>query len=273
MVANMLKGMIVGSRPHAVRETTTMKRHDYGPWMCVPMNVVNRPTTTILFFRVVLRSWGICRFSEADYGGGWCAVEVVQSDGCAWVGLHGRVPFRLRGIHRQAQQEVPAPPQLEQQFLGLFLGGILKLDKLDMAWQTKSSPSRKPRLKGVLRGESMVSDTIAELADCGLRKPTRDLPDRDQAIFGEIPILFACAENAAASPASGGCDSGGGLAQLEMRLSPSPANVTQGTMLQLGGLGGGGGWPRSAMPSPGNYGPQNYGRERDAAFKQDESRV
>ena len=33
----------------------------------------------------------------------------------------------------------------EQQFLGLFLGGILKLDKLNMAWQTKSSPSRKPR--------------------------------------------------------------------------------------------------------------------------------
>ena len=27
-----------------------MKRHDYGPWMCVPMNVVNRLTTTILFF-------------------------------------------------------------------------------------------------------------------------------------------------------------------------------------------------------------------------------
>ena len=50
MVADMLKGMIVGSRPHTVRSTTAMKRHDYGPWMCVPMNVENRPTTTILFF-------------------------------------------------------------------------------------------------------------------------------------------------------------------------------------------------------------------------------
>ena len=50
MVSNMLKGMIVGSRPHTVRSTTAMKRHDYGPWMCVPMNVANRPTTTILFF-------------------------------------------------------------------------------------------------------------------------------------------------------------------------------------------------------------------------------
>ena len=44
-----------------------------------------------------------------------------------------------------------------------------------MAWQTKSSPSRKPRLKGVFRGESMVSDTITELIDCGPRKLTRDL--------------------------------------------------------------------------------------------------
>ena len=50
MAASMLKGMIVGLRPHTTRETMTMKRHDYGPWTCVPMNVVNRPTTTILFF-------------------------------------------------------------------------------------------------------------------------------------------------------------------------------------------------------------------------------
>ena len=42
----------------------------------------------------------------------------------------------------------------EQQFLDLFLGGILKLDKLNMAWQPKSSPSRKPRLRGVFSGES-----------------------------------------------------------------------------------------------------------------------
>ena len=58
-----------------------------------------------------------------------------------------------------------------------------------------------------------------------------------------------------------------------MRLPPSPANVTHGTMLQLGGPGGGGWWPRSAMSSPGHYGPQSYGYERDAAFKQDESGV
>ena len=95
----------------------------------------------------------------------------------------------------------------------------------------------------------MVSDTVTELIDCGLRKLTRDLPDRNQTIFGEISILAACAENAAASPAPGGGGSRGGGAQLDLRLPPSPANVTQGTLLQLGGPGGGGGWPRSAMSS------------------------
>ena len=50
----------------------------------------------------------------------------------------------------------------------------------------------------------MVSDTFKELIECGLRKLTRDLEDRSQSIFGEIPILFACAENTSASPAPSG---------------------------------------------------------------------
>ena len=49
-VSNMLKGMIVGSRSHFVRETMTDRHHDYGPWMCVPMSVPNRPRTTQQFF-------------------------------------------------------------------------------------------------------------------------------------------------------------------------------------------------------------------------------
>ena len=157
----------------------------------------------------------------------------------------------------------------EQKFLGLFLGGILKLDKLNMAWQTKSSPSRQPRLKGVFKGGSMVSDTIKELVDCGLRKLARDLADRNQAIFGEIPILFACAENVGASPLPRGGGSGGGLAQRELRLPPSPAKVSQGTLLQLCGAGGGGGWPRSAMASPSHSGPQAGDEERKQRFSRD----
>ena len=120
------------------------------------------------------------------------------------------------------------------------------LDKLNMAWQSMSSPSRKPRRKGVFSGESMVSDTFNELIECGLRKLTRDLEDRSQTVFGGIPILLACAENASsASPAPSGGGSGGGGGQINMRLPPSPANVTQGTVLQLGVAGGGGAWMAS----------------------------
>ena len=104
-----------------------------------------------------------------------------------------------------------------------------------------------------------------------LQRNINDLvvPDRNQTIFGEIPILFACAENTSASPAPGGGGLGGGGAQLDMRLPLSPANVTQGTMLQLGGPGGGGGgWPRSVMSSPGHYGPQPAAQDKIDRFTQ-----
>ena len=255
MVSDMLKGMIVGSRPHTVRNTTTMQRHDYGPWMCVPMNVVNRPTTTILFFewyyavgaysdsprQMMVAEEALSNWFKAMDALGQVYMGEFRTDCAAYIVKHNKkFPLRLN----------------EQQFLDLFLGGILKLDKLNMAWHTKSSPSRKPRLKGVFSGESMVSDTFNELIECGLRKLPRDLEDRSQTIFGEVPIIFACAENASASPAPSGGDSGGGGTQINLRLPPSPANVTQGTMLQLGVAGGGGGWPRSAMAPPGHYGPQ-----------------
>jgi hypothetical protein len=42
-----------------------------------------------------------------------------------------------------------------------------------------------------------------------------------------------------------------------MRLPAPPANVTQGTLLQLGTPGGNGGGLRSALSSPGHYGPTN----------------
>ena len=33
MVQNMLKGMIVGSRPYVTRDKTTRRAHDYGMWI------------------------------------------------------------------------------------------------------------------------------------------------------------------------------------------------------------------------------------------------
>ena len=233
MVADMLKGMIVGSRPHVVRKTVTMVRHDHGPWMCVPMNVINRPTSTMQFFEWY---YSVGAYSEEprqlmvaeDALSNWCKVmdalgQVYMSEfrkDCAEYVVKHNVKYQLR--------------LNEQNFLDLFIGGILKLDKLNMAWHTKSSPSRKPRLKGVFTNDSMVSDTFNELIQCGLRKLTRDLEDRGQTIFGEIPILFACAVNASTSPAPSGGGSGGGGGQINLRLPAPPASVTQGTLLQLG---------------------------------------
>ena len=51
---------------------------------------------------------------------------------------------------------------------------------------------------------------------------------------------------------------GGGGGQIDMRLPTPPAQVTQGTLLQLGTAGGGGGGrPRSAMTPSSHYGPQS----------------
>ena len=110
MVANMFKGTIVGSRPRTVRETTTVKRNDYGPWMCVPMNVPNRLTETLKFFEwyYAVGNWEVFRHGEADDGGRRGAVELLQGDGHARADLHRRVPHRLRGVYDQAQQEVSA---------------------------------------------------------------------------------------------------------------------------------------------------------------------
>ena len=59
-----------------------------------------------------------------------------------------------------------------------------------------------------------------------------------------------------------------------MRLPPAPANATQGTILQLGGYGSGGGCPHSAMAPQSHYGPQgNYDGRRSAELSRDESRL
>ena len=46
----MLKGMLVGSRPKNIRANTTTTHHSHGPQSCVPASVVNRPKTTVEFF-------------------------------------------------------------------------------------------------------------------------------------------------------------------------------------------------------------------------------
>ena len=72
--------------------------------------------------------------------------------------------------------------------------------------------------------------------------------------------MFACSVNVSTSPAPGGGGSGGGGGQINMHLPSPPANVTQGTLLQLGTAGGSGGRLRSAISSPGHYGPNPQDR-------------
>ena len=105
------------------------------------MNAVNRPTTKILLFEWY---YSVGAYADSprqmmvaeDALSNWCKamdalVQVYmgefRSDCAAYVVKHNK-KFQLR--------------LNEQQFLDLFLGGILKLDKPNMAWQTKSSPSR-----------------------------------------------------------------------------------------------------------------------------------
>ena len=50
VIEQMLKGMLLGSRPKYIRANTTTTYHDNGPHLCVPTSVVNRPRSTFEFF-------------------------------------------------------------------------------------------------------------------------------------------------------------------------------------------------------------------------------
>ena len=54
--------MIVGPRPYVTRDKLTRRAHDYGMWMCVPMNIPRRPTTTLEFWEwhYAVGAWSDC---------------------------------------------------------------------------------------------------------------------------------------------------------------------------------------------------------------------
>ena len=117
------------------------------------MNVVNRPTTAIAFFE-----WYYVVGAYSDSPRQMMVVEDALANWCKAMDALGQVDMReFRSdcaAHIVTHNKKFQLRLNEQQFLDLFLGGILKLDKLNMAWQPKSSPSRKPRLRGVFSGES-----------------------------------------------------------------------------------------------------------------------
>ena len=85
MAQNMLKGMIAGSRPYVTRDKTTRRTHDYGMWICVPMNPPRRPTTTLELWDwyYAAGSYSDCRrqTTEAEEAlRSWCKVMNALGD-------------------------------------------------------------------------------------------------------------------------------------------------------------------------------------------------
>ena len=108
MVGNMLKGMIIGTRSHFVRETMTDRHHDYGPWMCVPMSTPNRPRTTIQFFE-----WYFAVGAYKDNGRPMFVGERALTAWCKIIDACGDVfmtEFRndCLDVRRGAERQVPA---------------------------------------------------------------------------------------------------------------------------------------------------------------------
>ena len=121
MVGNMLKGMIVGSRSHFVRETMTDRHHDYGPWMCVPMSVYSRPRSTQQFFE-----WNFAVGAYKDLGRPMFVGEKARSawykvtDACGDVFMPA---FRDDCLEYISTQNDKYQRQLEDQaVVDLFLG-------------------------------------------------------------------------------------------------------------------------------------------------------
>ena len=261
MVGNMLKGLTVGSRSHFVRETMTDRNHDYGPWMCVPMSVPNRPRTTQQFFE-----WHFAVGSYKDHGRPMFVGERVLSAWCKVIDACGDVfmtAFRNDCLAYVETQNAKYQRQLEDQsFLDVFLGGIYKPDLSNAAYQRGNSPSPKPRLNGVFEGQSMVSPTILECIAADLIKLTRDPEARSEfPILNMVPNMTPRASRLSApspTPSGGRGSRMGG--QLEIAFPPGGA-LLQGTELQLGG------GLRSAMSSANQYGPAGNNRAADLASR------
>ena len=132
MVGNMLKGMIVGPRSHFVRETMPDRHHDYGPWMCVPMGVPNRPRSTQQFFE-----WYFAVGAYRDQGRPMFIGERALTAWGKVIDACGDVfatTFRNDCLNYIEEQNDKYQRQLEDQsFLDLFLGGFYKLDLLNAA--------------------------------------------------------------------------------------------------------------------------------------------
>ena len=249
MVGSMLKGMIAGYRLHFVRETMTDRHNDYGPWMCVPMSVPNRPRSTQQFFE-----WYFAVGAYGEQGRPMFVGERALTAWCKVIDACGDVfatTYRddcLKYI--EAQNDKHQRLLEDQSFLDLFLGGFFKLDLLNAAYQRGNSPSPKPRLNGVFESQSVVSPTILKIIDADLIKLTRDPEARYEfPILNMVPNMIPRVSRLSApSPTTTGGRGSRMGGQLEIAF-PSGGALLQGTELQLGG------GLRSALSPASHYGP------------------
>jgi len=180
----------------------------------------------------------------------WCKVI----DACGDVFM---TEFRNDCLAYIEEQNGKYQQQLQNQsWLDLFLGGVFKLDLLNSTYQRECTPSPKPRLNGVFRGESPVSPTLLEFISVGLIKLTRDAEARSEfQILNMVPVMIARVSNVpATSPTTNGGRGSRQGGQLEIPF-PTGGAMLQGTELQLGHGGG----LRSAMASASQYGTATEG--------------
>ena len=79
----------------------------------------------------------------------------------------------------------------DQQFVDLFLAGIIKLDRLNQAWHMQGEPGPRPRLHGVFADKSPVSKVILECIKLDLIELVENPKKRSEVIMGQIPIMFS----------------------------------------------------------------------------------
>ena len=240
MVGNMLKGMIIGSRSHFVRETMTDRHHDYGPWMCVPRSVPNRPRSTQQFFE-----WYFAVGAYTDQGRPMFIGERALSKWCKVIDACGDVyttAFRDDCLtYIEAQNDKYQRQLQDQSFLDLFLGGIYKLDLLNATYQRGNSPSPKPRLNGVFEGHSL-SPTILECIAADLIKLNRDPEARSEfPILNMVPNMIPRASRPSASspsPSSGRNSRQGGQLEPDGRCGASRHRAAARRWPSLGNVAG-----------------------------------
>ena len=227
VIEQMLKGMLLGSRPKYIRANTTTTYHDNGPHLCVPTSVVNRPRSTFEFFE-----WYYACGKYANCGRSLTMANKALINWCKAIGTLSDVGMLqwkedcdeyLEANNADFQRRFN-----DQQFVDLFLAGIIKLDRLNQAWHMQGEPGPRPRLHGVFADKSPVSKVILECIKLDLIELAENPKKRSEVILSQIPIMLSRG------------DEGGYVSETEAPPRPRSAlrvPIPPGTPLtQTGGL-------------------------------------